>query len=1180
MGLLAATALFAQGTGQISGRVLDASGAAIPGTSIQLLVQGGATPIAVQETNQEGLFQFIGVRPINYDLAVEAKGFQKQILRGIKVDAGLTLSLPPLTLEVSTQAEVVEVTAEVQGVQTSNAEIATSVTNEQVRRLPTLNRSPLGLITTQAGVTSNNRTNTTINGMRPSFTNVTIDGINIQDNFIRTNGLDFLPNLLLMDQVAEMTITTSNTTAADGSGASQIKFVTPSGTNEYHGSLYWYNRNNIASANTWFGNRNRTARPFLNQNQAGGTLGGPVVKDKLFFYGNYELFRLRQQSNATRTILRESARQGILSYRDTAGNVRTINPLTTVGVTADPLMQQFIGQIPGPENINRNDIGDGLNTGGYQFNIQNNRTRDNMTGKVDYVANTKNVFSWTMLWNRDIVDRTDLANDYSTAPKVKNDGAVLGTQGTWRFSPTPGFTNELRGGFNLTPAKFLTDETFGRAIFTLPLVSNPINTFRAQGRQTDTYNFQNNANWFKGKHSISFGLHYQKINTDPFNDAGNIPVYAMGVSAANTRGLTTANVPGLRATDVGIANGLLSLHAGFLTSVAQTFNVTSIDSGFVDGATNLRRYRMNNFAFYVNDTWRVSRKLTMTLGLRWETYTRVTDKDALGLLPRLDGGQTFIQALMSPNSVLDFAGTVVNRPFYGNDLNNLGPNVGIAYQPFGDNKTVIRAGFSTQFPNDDFIQTIRNNVNTNSGLGQNVTVANLVSVASNPTAVPVPAFRVPRTFADNYAVDTQTAFGMPDPNLRTPYVMQWNFGIQREIARGVLDVRYVGNRAVKQWRAFDYNQVLVRENELPGYFSDFMRAYNNGLRSLAANNTFLPAYNPNIPGSQPLPFFAQLPSGGLLTNATIIGNIQRGEVGNLASTYQINRLNGPFSFFNNRNALGTNSVSNYSSAAYHGLQMDYRRTFRGGLQLQANYTYSKVMSDASGDGQTRFEPFLDMQNPGIERGRVPFDLTHAFKMNGVWDLPFGKGMKFDIANPILNQMFGGWSVSGFMTLQSGNPFSITAPRGTLNRTARSANNTAFVLTGKAQLDDVLSFRMTPDGPYFVSASAIGPDGRGVAPDGRAPFDGQVFYNPAPGMIAGLQRNYFSGPRFYNTDLAILKTFPITEGQRLEFRSEWFNLTNTPSFYFNGGDINSATFGRITATASGRRIIQFGLYYKF
>lgn len=1180
LGLLAASALFAQSTGQITGRVLDASGAAIPGASIQLFVPGGSTPVAVTESNQEGLFQFIGVRPIFHDLSFEVKGFQKQILRGIKVDAGLTLSLPPVTLEVSTQAEVVEVTAEVQGVQTDNAVLGANISNEQIRRLPQLNRSPLALITTQVGVTYNNRTNTTINGMRPSFTNVTIDGINIQDNFIRTNGLDFLPNMLLMDQVAEMTIITSNTTAADGNGASQVKFVTPSGTNELHGGLYWYNRNNIAAANTWFGNRNNTPRPFLNQNQTGGSLRGPIVKDKLFYYGNYELFRLRQQSNATRTILREDARNGILTYLDTAGNRRQINPLTTVGVNADPLMRQFIAQIPGPENINRNDIGDGLNTGGYQFNIQNNRTRDNITAKIDYVANTKNVINWTLLWNRDIVDRTDLANDYSKAPKVKNDGAVTGTQGTWRYSPTAAFTNELRGGFNLTPAKFLTDESFGRAIFTLPLsISNPVNTFRAQGRQTDTYNFQNNANYFRGKHSIAFGFQFQRINTDPFNDAANIPIYAMGVSGANPNGLTTANVPGLRATDVGIANGLLSLHAGFLTNFQQRFNVTSIDSGFVDGATELRRYRMDNWGFYVNDTWRMSRKLTLTLGVRWEVYSRVTDRDGLGLLPRNTTGN-FIQALMDRNSVLDFAGTVLNRPFYGNDLNNFGPNVGFAYQPFGDAKTVIRGGFSTQFPNDDFIQSVRNNVNTNSGLVQTVTQTNLVSVASNPTPVPVPQFLVPRTFAMNYAVDSQAAFGMPDPNLRTPYVMQWNLGVQREVARGVLDVRYVGNRSMKQFRAFDYNQVLVRPDELPGYYEDFMRAYENGLRSLAATNQFLPAYNPNIPGSQQLPFFAQLPGGGRLTNAAVIGDIQRGELGELAARIMRDRQNGSVSFFRNPNALATNAVTNFSTATYHGLQVDYRRSFRTGLQIQANYSYSKVMSDAAGDGQTRFEPFLDIRNPSLERGRVPFDLTHAFKANGVWDLPFGKGQRFNISNPVLNQVFGGWQISGIFTLQSGNPFSITAPRGTLNRTARSGNNTAFVLVDKARLNEVVGFRMTNNGPYFINASAIGPDGRGVAPDGRAPFDGQIFFNPAPGFIGGTQRNYFSGPAFYNTDMAVLKVFPLKENHVLEFRSEWFNFTNTPSFYYNGDDVNSATFGRITSTASSRRVIQFGLYYKF
>lgn len=1179
--LLLVFAAMAQNTGRISGSVRDASGAAIPGTSVNLFVAGGSSPIATTTTNHEGFFQLNGVRAINHDISLEAKGFQKQMLRGIKVDAGQELSLPPLSLEVSTQTEVVEVAAVVQGVQTANAEVATTVTNEQVRRLPQLNRSPLALITSQAGVTYNNRSNTSINGMRPSFTNVTIDGINIQDNFIRSNGLDFLPNMLLMDQVAEMTISTSNTTAADGNGASQVKFVTPSGTNDYHGSVYWYNRNNIAAANTWFGNKNGTKRPFLNQNQVGGSLSGKVIKDKLFFYGNYELFRLRQQSNATRTILTDSARNGILRYRDTAGVIREANVLQAVGANADSVMKQIISQIPGAENINRTDIGDGLNTGGYQFNIRNNRTRDNVTSKVDYVASTKHVFSWTYLWNRDIVDRTDstIATDYSKVPKVQNSGAVTGTQVTWRWSPAATFTNETRGGFNLTPASFLTDESFGSAIFTLPLVNNPVNTFRAQGRQTDTYNFQNNSNWFKSKHSVAFGFQFQKINTDPYNDAGNIPVYAMGISAANPNGLSGANIPGLRSTDVAIANGLLSLHAGYLSAGDQTFNATSIDSGFVNGATNLRKFRMNNFAFYVNDTWRMSQKLTLTLGVRWETYTRVTEKNGLALLPRLENGN-YIQTLMNPNGVLDFAGNVLNRPFYGNDLNNFGPNVGIAYQPFGGNKTVIRAGFSTQYPNDDFLASIRNNVNTNDGLAQGVSVTNLTSVASNPTRVPTPTFQVPRTFAQNYAANSSSAFGMPDPNLRTPYVMQWNFGIQHELARGVLDVRYVGNRAVKQYRAFDFNQVLVRQDELPGYFDDFMRAYNNGILALNTTGAFRPAYNASIPGSQPLPFFNQLPSGGLLTNSTIIGLIQRGEAGNLASTYQTNGLNGPFSFFRNPNALGVNTMSNYSTAAYHGLQVDYRRTFRAGVQVQANYTYSKVMSDASGDGQTRFEPFLDMRNPGIERGRVPFDLTHAFKMNGVWDLPFGRGQKFNVQNPVLNQIFGGWTVSGLLTLQSGNPFSITSGRGTLNRTARSANNTAVSLLNKSQLDEIVTLRMTPNGPYYVAASALGSDGRAVAPDGRAAFDGQAFYNPAPGSIGTLQRNYFSGPRFFNIDMAVLKAFPITETQRIEFRSEWFNFSNTPSFYFNGGDINSTTFGRITDTASSRRIIQFGLYYRF
>lgn len=183
-----------------------------------------------------------------YDLHVEMSGFRKTILRQVKVDPGVELAVQPIQLELSAVAEVVEVHAQATGVQTANAEISVTVTNLQITRLPSLNRSPLAFIAIQAGVGGNGRTNTTINGLRPSFANVTIDGVNIQDNFIRTNTLDFQPNMLQLDQVAEFTLSTSNTNASLGNGAAQLSFVTPSGTNNLKGNVRWFNRNNVASA--------------------------------------------------------------------------------------------------------------------------------------------------------------------------------------------------------------------------------------------------------------------------------------------------------------------------------------------------------------------------------------------------------------------------------------------------------------------------------------------------------------------------------------------------------------------------------------------------------------------------------------------------------------------------------------------------------------------------------------------------------------------------------------------------------------------------------------------------------------------------------------------------------------------------------------------------------------------
>ncbi len=1179
MWLLLAPLAAAQVTGRISGSVVDPTGAVIPGAAVELYLNGSGTPALTTTTTSEGLLILTAVRPETYDLVIHAGGFARYTLRRVKVDPGRETAVPPIQLQVGAVSERLEVTSTAETVQIANAEVSTAVTNEQVRRLPMLNRSPLALIRTQAGVTNNGRTNTTIHGQRVSYINVTLDGINIQDNFIRVNALDFLPNLLLLDQVAEFTISTSNAGASAGGGSAQIIFVTPSGTNRYHGSAYWSNRSNALAANTWFNNRDGIERPFLNQNQVGGALGGPIVKNKLLFYSNYEAFRLRQQSAVNRTILTADARQGVYTYR--AGTaVRKVNVLQAAGVPMDPAMRQLVELVPGPEKINNYRVGDSnesllRNTAGYSFLTRDNRTRDNVTLKADYVLSTRHVFSGSRVWNRDVDDRTDTTNDFSTVPKVKTDDTTRLLSLTWRWSPRPSLTNEARAGFNLAPALFLTSEVFPKYLLGGTLFSNPINTFRAQGRYTDTYNASDHATWVSGRHNVQFGFQMQALRTDPYNDAGITPTYTLGMGLGNP-GLVSAQVPGASSTDLGTANSLLANLAGYISSYTQTFNATSRTSGFVSGATNLRRMVFNNYALYLNDAWKIAPRLSLTAGLRYDYFTVVDERDALFLLPQLVNGNP-IQTLLG-NSTLDFAGKAVGRPYYHPDRNNFAPNVGLAWDVSGKGRTSLRAGYSINFVNDEHVQTVRGSAGTNQGLSFTATATGLTArISTGLPAIPAPVFKVPRTFKDNHDVTSSSAFAMPDPGLRTPYVQQWSIGVQQALKGAVIEVRYVGNHATKAFRAFDYNQVVIKEN---GFLDDFRRALNNGNLARAAGRAFNPSYDPSLPGSQPLPVFDRLVDRGRLTNAAVSNYIQQGQAGQLASYYQTSRLNGAVSFFPNPFAIGANILSNYSNSTYNALQADITRRMRGGLQYQFNYTFSKVLSDAAGESQTNYETFLDMANPKIERSRAPFDVTHSIKANWIYDLPFGRGRRWDYQP--LRRALGGWSVSGILTRQSGSPITIRCGRGTLNTLERSAAwNTADTNATKPQLDAILKVRMTGDGPYFVAASAINPaDGRGVQPDGSAPFPGQVFFNPAAGDLGGLQRRMFSGPWVFNLDFAVLKTTKITERQSLEFRMESTNFLNHPTWYVGDMSINATQFGRITSTMYGRRLIQFGLYYRF
>jgi hypothetical protein len=1227
----AATALAQAPTGSITGTVLDPTGLPVAGADVVIINQNTNTPYRTR-TSSQGSFLVTTLPPGQYRLEIESEGFKKHIVTNIEINVGTQYSVPPVNLELGVIAETVTVEAGAEIVKLADAQVSNVVALRQIEGLPYSDRDPLDLLDLQAGTTGTvvgTGADRVINGLRTSFTNVTYEGINIQDNFIRTGSNDFSPILPLSSQVSE---------------------CAPSGINDWHGEVFWQHRNNKVAANDWFANRRGTEKPKLILNQGGVNGGGPIVKDKLFAYGWWELYRLAAQDPQVENVLTPSARNGIFTFNATCGGAttpacpggitngqqQTLDLLAFTGLTVDPFVAGLLSRVP--TEVNDTSVGDGLNYGGFGFNQDQSRERKNYGFKIDWLPTEKHSIFGTWAWNRDEILRPDADETFNETPVVTNDGKVKFLSLGWRWSPSGRFTNEARGGFTLAPALFASSEDFGDFAICSDfnctqgvgtgtfLFTSPVTDFRAQGRLTDTWSVADNATYVWGSHTMKFGGSFQKVMVDPtFSSFDVPPTYEIGMSAANPFTLIPADftaLGGVSGAGRDVANQLLASLAGFVEAATAEFNVTSPDSGFVQGAVNARRYDLDTWSFYFNDTWRVRPNLTFTYGVRWEYFTPFSEKDGLRLTPVLASETRAAMNDMLVNSdlsqVIDFAGDVVGRPHYDDDYNNFSPQVGLVWDPWGDGRTAIRAGYSMNYVNDEFM-TSGNNSTQMDGLNASTTLDALFASISGGNAPMVPTFtappfKVPRTMQDQMD-DGFGAFGVPDtpatlftidPELKTPYVQQWNLSLQREIGWDTaVEVRYMGHHSVHLYRALDYNQVNINA---AGFLDDFLRARSNGFICEAAGLGF-DAFCAE-PGSVPLQLFPTLPFNGFLGPpfSIVFGGffenlVRAGEPGEFLSYYQWNLLPavgvpsalpyGGITWAANPWSGISDALLNWSRSKYHAGVIEFRRRPTEGLFFQANYTWSKSTTDSSGcranacnSGQSRFDPVLDINNLDYEWNRSDFDITHAFKGNFVYDLPMGSGKAWASDSGAVNKLIGGWQIGSIFTWQSGTPFSILSNRGTLNRFGRSnTRNTATSLAGGDAVDGLLGLHFDSDGVLFIDPAAINTANfdTGVNDDALTcnPFGPGQICHPAPGTVGNLPRNAFNAPEFFNWDLSISKRTEITETIAVVFGAEFLNFLNHPTFFIGPNQsIDSSSFMRSIDTVSNRRRIQFNLRVTF
>ncbi len=1295
--LMAGSVVAQQVTGQLSGSVFDEAKAALPGASVK------ATHIATNTvysatTSANGKFTIPNVRLGLYQIVVEASNFRRTLVQDVLVEVGKTASVN-ITMQVGNFQEEVTVDASQaqEIVNTTNSEISTVVDERRVLELPLNGRNVALLARQQAGVyfersPDGQGNKLLVNGQRHSSVNITLDGIDTQDNLIRTSTIMLDQPLLALsaENVQEFKVVTGISSAEYSRGGSQISAVTRSGTNKFRGSLFWFHRNTIFNANDFFNNSAGVEKPKLIRNQFGGRIGGPIWKDKTFFFFGYEQQRQSRGIAVNRVVYTAQARQGIFRYLDNVlttpenvaanpGLIRSVNLLecganvqVTIGedcvdsrfnvanpTSLDPFISGTIfPSIPLPNNFI---IGDGLNTGGYRFNASSLLYQHLPSFRIDHKFNDKHSFFGTINYTDREIDG-DFINDREPRfPDLGPLGARLTHSRAFgvglRSSLTSTIFNEFRFGFLGGENAFQRKQPFGTPYtINLNTITDPYEPGGGDSvRDNVTVNLRNTLTWVTGNHQLKFGGEFRHRWVDNYSFFNSQPELLLddndfppGFSETDLRNLSGGS--DIESADYERARDLMNNLVGAISGVEIRYNATSADSGFVLGAPERRRYRVREFDWFVQDNWNLIPNLTLNLGIRWEYAGVPIETSGLLLLP--EGGEdsvfgvsgsdgffnpgvfngtpcpTLNQLPLAPTTanardLIDactvkyaLGGSNNGRPLWDRDFNNFAPVLGVAWDPFKDGKTSVRAGFRISYAQNNF-NIVDGNADDNEGLTVNQdcvpddnncvnNVLFLRDLNGNIPVPPVPTFAVPssRSILDSTTQDHRTF----KKDLGTPYYTEWTVGIQREIFRDLaIEVRYLGNRGNNLRRVEDYNEYNINAlDPVSGltFLDSFLLAQQNLACNRANGETRFDerSYSCSVPN----PFIDELiaPDQTRLARSTsgLRVALERNSPGEFLDELLIDRssrpssgqsrirggvfwgavLSGrlPLNFFSvNPFVASSRRLTNTSFSTYHALQLEVRRRFSRGLTVQANYTYGRALSDFDGDNSilTNDTRASSVNNPDYsEQEIMP---RHLFKANWIYELPFGKGKSFGTGKGIIGTLISGWQFGGIVNWRSGRPLSIVSGIGTFHRASISDDNTVNLsqpftsselqgLTGRQDIAGNI-FWFDPCLSFNSGANCTDPN----AVQG-------LFQLPNVGELGELDQTPIFGPSRLKVDFNLSKRTQITESTNLEFRWEVFNALNNVNFCTPTTNILSASFGQTTCTITNPRLMQFALKLNF